>query len=152
MKRLIEMAVEGFRCTCFCYGQTGSGKTHTLTGPPGLVSIFLFNGFQIFVNQTAVYQPLLATGRFGNSKLYLEISTSHRQSCFWHIFKKRIISLAFHLIPVILIMTLLALIDFNLHVQTTDKKQNYQPLVALHAGRHWVGKAPIVARRKPRDR
>lgn len=38
MKRLIEMAVEGFRCTCFCYGQTGSGKTHTLTGPPGLVS------------------------------------------------------------------------------------------------------------------
>ncbi|KAJ8922226.1 hypothetical protein NQ315_004163 [Exocentrus adspersus] len=37
MKRLIEMAVEGFRCTCFCYGQTGSGKTHTLTGPPGLV-------------------------------------------------------------------------------------------------------------------
>lgn len=39
MKRLIEMAVEGFRCTCFCYGQTGSGKTHTLTGPPGLVSI-----------------------------------------------------------------------------------------------------------------
>lgn len=40
MKRLIEMAVEGFRCTAFCYGQTGSGKTHTLTGPPGLVSPF----------------------------------------------------------------------------------------------------------------
>lgn len=39
MKRLIEMAVEGFRCTAFCYGQTGSGKTHTLTGPPGLVSV-----------------------------------------------------------------------------------------------------------------
>ncbi|VEN42027.1 unnamed protein product [Callosobruchus maculatus] len=39
MKRLIEMAVEGFRCTCFCYGQTGSGKTHTLTGPPGLFGI-----------------------------------------------------------------------------------------------------------------
>ncbi|KAJ3661534.1 hypothetical protein Zmor_005927 [Zophobas morio] len=39
MKRLIEMALEGFRCTCFCYGQTGSGKTHTLTGPPGLFGI-----------------------------------------------------------------------------------------------------------------
>ncbi|XP_065161141.1 kinesin-like protein KIF12 isoform X2 [Atheta coriaria] len=36
IKRLIEMAMEGFRCTAFCYGQTGSGKTHTLTGPPGL--------------------------------------------------------------------------------------------------------------------
>jgi len=38
IKRLIEMAVEGFSTTAFCYGQTGSGKTHTLTGPPGLVS------------------------------------------------------------------------------------------------------------------
>lgn len=38
VKRLLEMAVEGFSCTAFCYGQTGSGKTHTLTGPPGLVS------------------------------------------------------------------------------------------------------------------
>ncbi|XP_022917866.2 kinesin-like protein KIF12 [Onthophagus taurus] len=36
VKRLIEMAIEGFRCTIFCYGQTGSGKTHTLTGPPKL--------------------------------------------------------------------------------------------------------------------
>ncbi|KAK9736472.1 Kinesin motor domain [Popillia japonica] len=38
VKKLIEMAVEGFRCTIFCYGQTGSGKTHTLTGPPKLFS------------------------------------------------------------------------------------------------------------------
>ncbi|XP_043282318.1 kinesin-like protein KIF12 isoform X2 [Venturia canescens] len=36
IKKLIEMAVEGFSTTAFCYGQTGSGKTHTLTGPPGL--------------------------------------------------------------------------------------------------------------------
>ncbi|XP_076290022.1 kinesin-like protein KIF12 isoform X2 [Lasioglossum baleicum] len=36
IKKLIEMAVEGFSCTAFCYGQTGSGKTHTLTGPPGM--------------------------------------------------------------------------------------------------------------------
>ncbi|XP_035789983.1 kinesin-like protein KIF12 isoform X1 [Anopheles albimanus] len=36
VKRLIEMAIEGFSCTAFCYGQTGSGKTHTLTGPPEL--------------------------------------------------------------------------------------------------------------------
>jgi kinesin family member 12 len=33
IKRLIEMAIEGFSTTAFCYGQTGSGKTHTLTGP-----------------------------------------------------------------------------------------------------------------------
>jgi len=38
VKRLIEMAIDGFSCTIFCYGQTGSGKTHTLTGPPHLVS------------------------------------------------------------------------------------------------------------------
>lgn len=37
IKRIIEMAIEGFSCTAFCYGQTGSGKTHTLTGPPDLV-------------------------------------------------------------------------------------------------------------------
>ncbi|CAG4959160.1 unnamed protein product [Parnassius apollo] len=37
VKRLLEMAVEGFSCTVFCYGQTGSGKTHTLSGPPGLI-------------------------------------------------------------------------------------------------------------------
>lgn len=37
IKRIIEMAIEGFSCTAFCYGQTGSGKTHTLTGPPELV-------------------------------------------------------------------------------------------------------------------
>lgn len=41
IKRIIEMAIEGFSCTAFCYGQTGSGKTHTLTGPPELVSISL---------------------------------------------------------------------------------------------------------------
>lgn len=39
IKRLIEMAIEGFSCTAFCYGQTGSGKTHTLTGPPDLVRL-----------------------------------------------------------------------------------------------------------------
>ncbi len=38
IKRIIEMAIEGFSCTAFCYGQTGSGKTHTLTGPPDLVN------------------------------------------------------------------------------------------------------------------
>lgn len=40
IKRIIEMAIEGFSCTAFCYGQTGSGKTHTLTGPPELVRYF----------------------------------------------------------------------------------------------------------------
>ncbi|XP_040566336.1 kinesin-like protein KIF3A isoform X2 [Lepeophtheirus salmonis] len=36
IKKLIDMAVDGFSTTVFCYGQTGSGKTHTLTGPPDL--------------------------------------------------------------------------------------------------------------------
>ncbi|XP_019401390.1 PREDICTED: kinesin-like protein KIF12 isoform X2 [Crocodylus porosus] len=34
MKRLVELAVDGFSCTVFAFGQTGSGKTYTLTGPP----------------------------------------------------------------------------------------------------------------------
>lgn len=42
IKRIIEMAIEGFSCTAFCYGQTGSGKTHTLTGPPDLVHKIFF--------------------------------------------------------------------------------------------------------------
>jgi len=42
IKRLIEMAIEGFNSTAFCYGQTGSGKTHTLTGPPELVNKIRF--------------------------------------------------------------------------------------------------------------
>ncbi|XP_066956463.1 kinesin-2b-like isoform X7 [Macrobrachium rosenbergii] len=36
IKRLLDMAIDGFSCTVFCYGQTGSGKTHSLTGPPHL--------------------------------------------------------------------------------------------------------------------
>ncbi|XP_015784354.1 kinesin-like protein KIF12 isoform X2 [Tetranychus urticae] len=32
VKRLIDMALEGFACTIFAYGQTGSGKTFTLCG------------------------------------------------------------------------------------------------------------------------
>nr|XP_045584392.1 kinesin-like protein KIF12 isoform X1 [Procambarus clarkii]XP_045584393.1 kinesin-like protein KIF12 isoform X1 [Procambarus clarkii]XP_045584394.1 kinesin-like protein KIF12 isoform X1 [Procambarus clarkii] len=36
VKRVLDMAIDGFSCTVFCYGQTGSGKTHTLTGPPHL--------------------------------------------------------------------------------------------------------------------
>ena len=39
IKRLIDMALDGFSATCFCYGQTGSGKTHTLTGPPNMVMV-----------------------------------------------------------------------------------------------------------------
>ena len=39
IKRLVDMAVDGFSTTVFCYGQTGSGKTHTLTGPPHLVRL-----------------------------------------------------------------------------------------------------------------
>uniref|UniRef100_A0A8C4WCA3 Kinesin motor domain-containing protein n=1 Tax=Gopherus evgoodei TaxID=1825980 RepID=A0A8C4WCA3_9SAUR len=32
MKRLIELAANGFSCTAFAFGQTGSGKTYTLMG------------------------------------------------------------------------------------------------------------------------
>ncbi|RNA28201.1 kinesin KIF12 [Brachionus plicatilis] len=35
IKRLIDMAIDGFVCTCFAYGQTGSGKTYTMVGPAG---------------------------------------------------------------------------------------------------------------------
>ena len=41
VKRLLDMALDGFSSTVFCYGQTGSGKTHTLTGPPHLVSLII---------------------------------------------------------------------------------------------------------------
>ncbi|KAM7324875.1 hypothetical protein ACRRTK_017180 [Alexandromys fortis] len=34
VKRLGELALQGFSCTVFTFGQTGSGKTYTLTGPP----------------------------------------------------------------------------------------------------------------------
>lgn len=47
IKRIIEMAIEGFSCTAFCYGQTGSGKTHTLTGPPDLVRICIYFTFSL---------------------------------------------------------------------------------------------------------
>ncbi|XP_055936454.1 kinesin-like protein KIF12 isoform X2 [Argiope bruennichi] len=33
IKRLIDMALDGFACTVLAYGQTGAGKTYTLTGP-----------------------------------------------------------------------------------------------------------------------
>jgi hypothetical protein len=38
IKRLVNMAIDGYICTCFAYGQTGSGKTYTMVGPSGTVS------------------------------------------------------------------------------------------------------------------
>ncbi|XP_022248090.1 kinesin-like protein KIF12, partial [Limulus polyphemus] len=35
LKRLVDMALDGFACTVLAYGQTGAGKTYTLTGPQG---------------------------------------------------------------------------------------------------------------------
>ncbi|CAF3654666.1 unnamed protein product [Rotaria sordida] len=35
IKRLVDLAIEGYVTTCFAYGQTGSGKTHTMVGPGG---------------------------------------------------------------------------------------------------------------------
>ncbi|XP_072164401.1 uncharacterized protein [Diadema setosum] len=37
IKKMVDMAVEGYACTAFAYGQTGSGKTYTITGPPRAV-------------------------------------------------------------------------------------------------------------------
>ncbi|KAK3083515.1 hypothetical protein FSP39_024535, partial [Pinctada imbricata] len=34
VKKLIDMALNGYACTALAFGQTGSGKTHTMTGPP----------------------------------------------------------------------------------------------------------------------
>ncbi|CAH1801712.1 unnamed protein product [Owenia fusiformis] len=38
IKKLIDMSINGYSCTCFAFGQTGSGKTHTITGPPDVLS------------------------------------------------------------------------------------------------------------------
>ncbi|KAL2094598.1 hypothetical protein ACEWY4_009317 [Coilia grayii] len=38
MRKLINMAIEGYTCTVFAFGQTGSGKTYTITGPHSLFS------------------------------------------------------------------------------------------------------------------
>ncbi|KAK6475496.1 kinesin-like protein KIF12 [Huso huso] len=38
VKRLIDLAADGFSCTVFGFGQTGSGKTYTITGPHSLFS------------------------------------------------------------------------------------------------------------------
>lgn len=58
MKRLIEMAIEGFNTTAFCYGQTGSGKTYTLTGPPELVKQTFV---KVLFTRMFLSQPLIAT-------------------------------------------------------------------------------------------
>ena len=62
VKKLIEMAVEGFSCTAFCYGQTGSGKTHTLTGPPEMVSEE--------ASPIACYSSVLHSGFFDKNRCF----------------------------------------------------------------------------------
>ncbi|XP_067136206.1 kinesin-like protein KIF12 [Centruroides vittatus] len=62
IKKMIDMALDGFSCTVFAYGQTGAGKTYTLTGcndvennslkqqEPGIVQmsfIYLFNQIKL---------------------------------------------------------------------------------------------------------
>ena len=82
IKRLIEMAVEGFSCTAFCYGQTGSGKTRenqlvkflistnnkyfffslfldTLTGPPELVNINMIKNKSFHNFNDILFFPVL---------------------------------------------------------------------------------------------
>ena len=69
IKRLIDMALEGFSTTCFCYGQTGSGKTHTLTGPPFLVNLYFdfFNSLKFIKKLKICYgHAILALFDFAN--------------------------------------------------------------------------------------
>ncbi|XP_063825970.1 kinesin-like protein KIF12 [Ostrinia nubilalis] len=87
VKRLLEMAVEGFSCTAFCYGQTGSGKTHTLTGPPGL-----------FTGSTSPYSP--EHGLVVRSFVYLFQLIQERPEChfilkasFLEIYNEKVIDL-----------------------------------------------------------
>ncbi|XP_076333156.1 kinesin-like protein KIF12 [Tachypleus tridentatus] len=59
LKRLVDMALDGFACTVLAYGQTGAGKTYTLTGPqkedagashePGVINLafsYLYEGIK----------------------------------------------------------------------------------------------------------
>ncbi|KAM7139766.1 kinesin-like protein KIF12 [Macrochelys suwanniensis] len=66
MKRLVELAANGFSCTAFAFGQTGSGKTYSLMGPlaqsegqpatPGLVGL-MQRAFVCLLEQTQRYRP-----------------------------------------------------------------------------------------------
>ncbi|XP_074830351.1 kinesin-like protein KIF12 isoform X1 [Natator depressus] len=77
MKRLIELAANGFSCTAFAFGQTGSGKTYSLMGPlaqsegqpvtPYLVGL-MQRAFVCLLEQTQCYRPGLVL-----SASYVEI-------------------------------------------------------------------------------
>lgn len=58
IKRLINMAIDGYICTCFAYGQTGSGKTYTMCGPSGsviiLTIIFFYLNFNFFNKKNSI--------------------------------------------------------------------------------------------------
>ncbi|CAF0799890.1 unnamed protein product [Rotaria sordida] len=47
IKRLVDMAIEGYISTCFAYGQTGSGKTHTMLGPGGAAIFRMDENYRI---------------------------------------------------------------------------------------------------------
>ncbi|CAM2704157.1 unnamed protein product [Rotaria socialis] len=47
IKRLVDMAIDGYISTCFAYGQTGSGKTHTMIGPGGANIFRMEENFRI---------------------------------------------------------------------------------------------------------
>ncbi|KAM9117618.1 LOW QUALITY PROTEIN: kinesin-like protein KIF12 [Pangshura tecta] len=77
MKRLIELAANGFSCTAFAFGQTGSGKTYTLMGPfaqgegqpaTPYVGGLMQRAFVCLLEQTQRYSPGLVL-----SASYLEI-------------------------------------------------------------------------------
>ncbi|KAG6928557.1 kinesin family member 12, partial [Chelydra serpentina] len=66
LKRLVDLAANGFSCTAFAFGQTGSGKTYSLMGPlaqsegqpatPGLVGL-MQRAFVCLLEQTQCYRP-----------------------------------------------------------------------------------------------
>ncbi|MGH0152848.1 UNVERIFIED_CONTAM: hypothetical protein FKN15_059981 [Acipenser sinensis] len=77
VKRLIDLAADGFSCTVFGFGQTGSGKTYTITGPHSLFSDGLRDrSFYGLIQRSFAYlldRVQAKEGDFVLSASYLEI-------------------------------------------------------------------------------
>lgn len=78
VKRLTDMALDGFACTVFAYGQTSTGKTYTLTGNLFQVSIrvasFTFHYTILWENPKPLSADILIP--FLNSSAYFCLAFS----------------------------------------------------------------------------
>ncbi|XP_041097032.1 kinesin-like protein KIF12 isoform X2 [Polyodon spathula] len=77
VKKLIDLAADGFSCTVLGFGQTGSGKTYTITGPHCLFSASLRDrSFYGLMQRSFAYlldRVQAEEGDFVLSASYLEI-------------------------------------------------------------------------------